>query len=306
MSTMAITQCPACANDRYIAVGSKAPPVTVEVAGRTFRQPAYRIRECIDCDLLYRDVALSAAELADYYRLQDPVKWDADRFFPTERAVLLQLSAVPRSARVLDFGCSTGRLLAPHASRYRCHGYEPNPGAAAVAARRGLHMIDRNDIEDSRAEGYDAILLIDVFEHLVAPLATLQLLWSRLNSGGVLIVATGNGDAPACRRDPAQFWYFRTPEHLCMLTGAHMRYVTRRLGGTLVCWVRVSHYDTSLKEQIIQRARDFSYWGMRRDRRYLRRMLQAVPYMRRAAGWRVAPALTCTRDHVVAVVRKPG
>src|SRR5262249_23714357 len=152
----------------------------------------------------------------------------------------------PNGSAILDFGCSSGRLLAPLTSTHRCFGVEVNEAAAAEAAKKGITML--SDVADIRAPKFDAIILVDLFEHIGRPLDLLRSLSRRLTDNGMLAIVTGNGDAPACRRDPALFWYFRNLEHLCMLTRKHAELICKQLGLRLGRWIELSHYELSLRE----------------------------------------------------------
>lgn len=82
--------------------------------------------------------------------------------------------AMPAGSRVLDAGCDTGRLGGLLAEQKGCHveGIERDPAAAAEAERR-LARVWRRSLDDPEAfEGlgsFDAVLFLDVLEHLVDP-----------------------------------------------------------------------------------------------------------------------------------------
>lgn len=297
-----IDHCPACGEAASVALGEVAPGLTASVAGRDFHQPAYQVQECVRCGLLYKDKVLADEALAAYYAQLDFKKWEISDFFPNERAVHDILRQLPAKARILDFGCSSGRLLAPFAGDFLCYGVEINADAAYAAAAKGLQMLPpgRGNWEES----FDAIVLMDVFEHLSSPTALLLQLARHLNNGGILIVGTGNADAAACRLDPGQFWYFRNVEHLCMLSRQTAHVLAAELGLTLDGWQELSHYDTSRQDQLVQWLKHSTYWRFHRGSRAAKYLLAQVPWLKRAQNWPVAPAYTCSKDHVVVTLRK--
>jgi SAM-dependent methyltransferase len=298
-----IQACPACGSADFQATGPSAPGVDCVVDGITFRQTEYSIRECSVCGLLYRTPTLNAEELADYYALVDFRKWEISGFYPTERAVHAYLRLLPLGARILDFGCSSGRLLASLVGDYDCHGLEVNTKAASAAAAKGLKMLPPDSLECS-GRTFDVLIMVDVFEHLSASLKVLTKALRVVKHGGVLLIVTGNGDAPACRLDPAQFWYFRNVEHLCMLTRRHALFLERELPVRLDLWKEISHYDTPWSQGLRQNAQHFSYWHFRRGTLLSRSLLPLLPVLNRARHWPVAPSFTCSRDHVLAVFRQ--
>lgn len=275
------------------------------VAGdETFEQPNYAIRECTNCGLLFRDRTLAQSDLDRYYAKTDFRKWEVAKYYPAERCVLEILRALPRGSRILDIGCSSGRLLEELCSEYDCSGVEVNTAAALEAARKGIKIFASEDLENPTLAKFDAIVLVDLFEHMRKPLELLQRLSKVLADDGTLIIATGNGDARACRRDPSQFWYFRTIEHLCMLTRKHAEFLCSDLGLELQQWIAMSHYDLSLREKLVQILQNFVYWQFRRRTVFARLVLQFLPGMHHLKIANAAPAYTCSRDHVVAAFTK--
>jgi SAM-dependent methyltransferase len=187
---------------------------------------------------------------------------------------------------------------------HQCYGIELNSEAAAEAAAKGITILSLDSLEGVTAMQFDVVMLIDVFEHLAAPLILLRRLFGRLRESGVLIIVTGNGDFPLCRMDPGQFWYFRTIQHVCMLTKRHALFLEQELGARIKQWQEISHYDTSLLEKFWQSGRHFAYWQFRNNTFLARIILQFVPLLRRARCWKTAPALTYGRDHVMVVFGK--
>lgn len=298
-----IVRCPACGECGSVALGGIAPGLTVSLAGRDFYQPPYQILECANCSLLYKSAVLADEALTAYYEHLDFTKWEIPGFFPNERAVLDILRLLPTNSKILDFGCSSGRLLAPLVRRYACYGVEINAAAAKVAEAKGLRILPSDDWIQSD-ELFDAIVLMDVFEHLSSPSTLLQQLTRHLKRGGVLIVGTGNADARACRLDPGQFWYFRNVEHLSMLSRQAASVLATDLELILDGWQELSHYDTSMRDQFVQHLRHTAYWQFQRGSELTKRLLSQVPWLNRAQHWQVAPAFTCSKDHVIATFRK--
>ncbi|MCF8477896.1 MAG: class I SAM-dependent methyltransferase [Pseudolabrys sp.] len=299
------TRCPGCGVAQaavFKGAATSGPPV--RFGAETVPAPGYTVWQCGRCALLFKDGTLSDRQLAAYYAAADVTKWGDGVNFPTDRAALELLRRLPRGARVLDYGCSNGRLLAQMRGELDCYGYEPNAAAAKLAGERGLHMISAAELADGDLT-FDAIVLMDVFEHLRHPADRLAALFARLVPGGVMILATGNSDAPAFRRDPARFWYFATVEHLCALGRGYADYLCRLLPAELTHWQELSHYDTGLIDRAIQHLKSFAYYQFQQKTFAATFILPWMAGLRRARHWTAPPALTCTTDHVVLVLRKP-
>lgn len=298
--------CPVCGETAGDVAGPPGGAFHSEVGGKVFEHPAYAVVRCSGCGHYYKTATPSEARLKEYYQTATYSQWDTDGLFPTERRLLRELDDLPRGSRVLDFGCGSGRILGSVADRFRCFGLEINRVSAAAAAARGLTMLSEDELYDPAGEGFDAILLIDVFEHLPCPLSKLRDLAARLRPGGRLALVTGNADAPACRKDPANFWYFRVYGHLQMLSRAGGRYLERALGLRLRTWIEMSHYEPfPWAQRASMAAKDWAYDVFHRDGHAIaRRLLRWVPYFGRAEHWSQRPLRGDTADHVVAVYEK--
>ena len=300
-----VKACPCCGEVRFKETGAEAPGFRCTVGGCEFEQPPYCIYECPKCALLYKTRTASPAELHAYYGVADFRRWEIPGYFPTERAALAVLRSLPHRARLLDFGCSSGRLMAPLLGDYECHGLEVNGEAAKAAAAKGLRILTWDGLGDCGPQQFDAVILVDVFEHLTSPLDLLRKLYALLKPQGLLLIVTGNGDYAPCRLDPAQFWYFRNVEHLCMLTRRHAGYLAACLGGPLERWEELSHYDASLCLRLKRYSQHIAFWQFRRRTIFARTILPLIPKVRQAQSWPVAPAFEVGRDHVLSLVRKP-
>lgn len=297
-----IDKCPACGSRTSEVTGPAAPSIRTRVGEAIFEQPEYLIQQCAQCALLYRDRTLSTEEFQRYYSLVPPATWEIEGHHPTETAVLSLLGKLPSGSRILDFGCSSGRLLAGLTSQHHCYGFEINPEAARAAAEKGLQMLSWEGLERG-AESFDAVVLTDVFEHLSEPVDVLRRLASVLAPEGSLVIVTGDGDAAACRRDPAQFWYFRTLEHVCMLTRKHADFLAAELNLRLLDWRTLCHYSLTPREQLVQRVQNFIYWQFRIRTWFARAVLRFLPGFTRLRRGDLAPTYSCSRDHVLAVFR---
>lgn len=299
-SAVAVPGCPACGDASARQIGEDATGFETVIDGRHFLQPPYAVRCCPSCGLYFKTATLAAVDLQSYYQALDSAAFEHDGDYPTDRLLSRRLDALPDGNRVLDFGCSTGRILRRHAARLRCFGVEPNAGAAALARSRGIEVVTEEALREGRWE-FDAILLTDVYEHLSEPVPFVELLARRLSARGWLAIVTGNADAIPARDSVAEFWYFRLPGHVIMATERHLRWLAARIGVELSSMHRCSHYRTPARERLRQRAQAFAYRRFRSaPRGLIARLLRALPRVSAAERWPTAPAVTCGADHVVA------
>lgn len=297
-----VVLCPGCGGESTKSVGPKGASFVIQLSRRAYMQPAYDVLECVDCGLLYKSHVLSDQLLGDYYSEVDYQKWEIPGLFPTERLVREELLGLPMGARILDVGCSSGRLLSSLPDGYALFGVEPNAAASKEAAKKGVRILPNLDGLD--APSFDAILLMDVFEHLTEPATALAALAGHIKSGGRLIMATGDGDNPLCRESPAEFWYFRNIEHICMLTRSFAGYLERRLNLQVSRWLVSSHYVSSFRQRFVKKLRLYAFRQARAQSVLWRVLLRFLPMVGRAAQWRECPAYDLGEDHVVVVFSK--
>jgi SAM-dependent methyltransferase len=298
-----ITACPACHGTDAPQVGAAASGFDTLVAGRHFHQPPYAVHACQACGLYFKSAVLAPAELDAYYAALDSAPFEIDGDYPTDRLVHERLRALPDGSRVLDYGCSTGRILRPVAARLECVGVEPNEAAAATARARGIRIVGASELSD--AAPFDAILLTDVFEHLADPVPLLQHLAGKLAPRGWLGIVTGNADAIEPRDWLAEFWYFRLPGHVIMLGERHLSWLATELGLGLIQVDRCSHYRVPLVDRVRQGIQAFAYRQFRTaPRGVAARVLRRTPRLSAAQRWTTAPTLSYRNDHVVAIFER--
>lgn len=146
------------------------------------------------------------------------------------------LPFVPAGAReVLEVGCGrgvTGRLLQEKLG-CRVTGVELNPVVAREAARH-LHRVIQGDVQEISIEGgYDAVLALEVVEHLVEAEAFLARIRELLAPGGRAILSIPNVGHYSIVEDLiAGRWDYLPIGLLCY---THYRFFTRK---TLADWLR--------------------------------------------------------------------
>jgi SAM-dependent methyltransferase len=100
--------------------------------------------------------------------------------------------ALPRDARILDYGYGTGSwLLAMRLSGYsRLLGWDiaANTERREELTAHGIEVVPPDGLDRLDAASLDCVRLEHVFEHLVEPLAALRSLYRLLKPGGLLVM----------------------------------------------------------------------------------------------------------------------
>jgi len=281
---------------------------TIAVGGRALWQPDYALEVCSHTGLLRRNPTLSDEDLAFYYANNEWWRHCFPRLFPTEELLRSALTThLPQDAAVLDIGCGDGRLLSSLPSSFRKYGTELSEGAAQAAKAKGVEIVSHEDVLGGTYGKFDAVTLVDVFEHLREPHEFLQSLLGCLKPGGLIGVSTGDGDYCMATRDPESFWYWRIPVHLSMFTDAYACFAERELGLERVFQEHSSHYPISLSPWLKQAAQMLAYefWHDGKHR-WLAPAAHTMPVLRRAKHWEQRPIFWYGRDHVVTVWRTAG
>ncbi len=121
--------------------------------------------------------------------LDKPSRWSSHSI------IAAHLNALPAQNKILDVGTASGTLARMCQNNpLRLFGVEPNPEWAQIAAplyeKIWVGFID--DIDDEFLKGYDAVVLGDVLEHLVAPETVLQKLAAFQGSNAVFMISVPN------------------------------------------------------------------------------------------------------------------
>jgi SAM-dependent methyltransferase len=96
--------------------------------------------------------------------------------------------------RILDVGCGSGELPADFAERgWASYGVDPSEAAVAATARRGaeVHLGTLRD-QPWEPASFQAIVFQHALEHIVDPIAVLEIAVALLAPGGRLLIAVPN------------------------------------------------------------------------------------------------------------------
>jgi len=243
MSTTA-PSCPICQSPARDA-GRCVHPSPAMVAGVEIKldDNASKMFLCSECALRFKHPFVPDADLLACYSASSEDNWEHDpdpikRRFDT-LAQLIEKHAPGR--RVLDIGCSNGALLKHLGHDWERFGLEPSAEAARVASERAIAMlgVTLDDLEDDQT--FDAILAIDVLEHLTDPGTFIKQVASHLNPAGVFIGLTGDHGAWGWGLQGNTYWYAALPEHQVFYCNRTIEHLAKQHGLSLVSYQRTSH-----------------------------------------------------------------
>jgi 2-polyprenyl-3-methyl-5-hydroxy-6-metoxy-1,4-benzoquinol methylase len=120
----------------------------------------------------------------------------AENLWGYQNRLRFVLSAISKSAMVLDIGCGNGTQLAIPLSKmgYRVTAVDPDADSVKVGQSfsSAVHFI-HGTVESVPSGRFDAVILSEVLEHLHHPERLLAAAVERISPGGVLIITVPNG-----------------------------------------------------------------------------------------------------------------
>lgn len=146
---------------------------------------------------------------------------------------------------------------------------------------------------------FDAIVCMDVIEHMPSPRVLLAHLLARLATGGTLIVTTGDAGNLLWRVLGARWWYCYYPEQIAFISERWLRFHAPAPGAQLRSVERFNYLDAPAQG------------AARRWQALLKYLLMPARHERRRAQQlqryghdRGVPGLGLTRDHLLVTLAR--
>jgi SAM-dependent methyltransferase len=204
---------------------------------------SHELRYCSRCRLgqlapLPTDTELAALYgTRDYYECSDLVGYAgyveaAPQLRRTFAAKLAWLRRSGPIASLAEIGCGPGYLLevARDLGIRDLAGVDRNPWAVEQARAQGLD-VRRGSVEVLPAAGrYDAIVMLDLLEHVPAPIPFLRAVRAHLHPHGRLLIMVPNIRSLLARVSGPRWVSVKIPEHVLYYTRRSMRLTLDRAG----------------------------------------------------------------------------
>lgn len=182
------------------------------------------LARCRPCGFGFADSADVARLDALYAALDDP------GYEETQSPRLLQMEWLARTMRrhhpsaktALDVGAATGLLVAAaRREGFDAIGIEPSRALSQTARERNHVPVLTGILPHPELAGrhFDVVFLVDVIEHVEAPLEMLRHCAELLAPGGLMLIVTPDVASVAARALGRRWWHFRI---------AHVGYFDRR------------------------------------------------------------------------------
>ncbi len=187
---------------------------------------------CKRCNCHFKNPLIPEQKLLELYDTHTPEFTQMYQNPPSQRNdfEMMKQQLVKIGARkILEIGCYTGSFAShfrstadDSESELEWHGVEPSHHAAAIAQKAGITMIGKNilDASENMHGFFDAIIAIDVIEHMTRPMEFFTKSYQLLKSDGHVILTSGAVDTvPVFFR---RYWnYVAMPEHMIFLSALY-------------------------------------------------------------------------------------
>jgi SAM-dependent methyltransferase len=208
----------------------------------------FRFVRCRACDHLYLSPRPVAGDLAviypsNYYAFAGPgnplvarlrQRWEGGKV----RLYREQLGEGPR--RLLDVGCGNGRFLSLLRDfgppEWELVGIELDEAAVAQCRARGFeaHAVRVEDLPASEGT-FDAVIMLQLIEHVEDPVAICRSVHRLLRPGGVFIIETPNLGGLDYRLFQGRWWgHYHFPRHWNLFSTASLTRMLVRAGFEIV------------------------------------------------------------------------
>lgn len=218
--------------------------ITQDIANQT-----KDIVKCLDCGLVY---ALASGKkdsvIEDYTQMKDSLYLREEHGRRrSARRVLEEISAFKSPGRLLEIGSATGFFL-DEARRlgWEAIGIEPSMWATDYARTNFNLDIIPTSIEEVNLDGqrFDAIVLIDVIEHLADPKYALGKIRKLLKHNGILYIATPDIESLASRLLRQRWWGIKN-HHLYYFSRKMLKALLNKTGFEVAKITFYSRYFTA-------------------------------------------------------------
>jgi SAM-dependent methyltransferase len=153
---------------------------------------------------------------------------------------------VGRRGRLLDLGCGCGAFLTvARNAAWNVEAVEIGRASAAYARDRLGLTVHRVPLEEAEfpAGAFDAVVMLEVIEHLESPSAALARVARWLRPGGAALISTPNFDSLYRRLHGAGWWVVNLEEeHIMLFTEASLTRLLRSRGFE-VAWRQIRSID---------------------------------------------------------------
>jgi 2-polyprenyl-3-methyl-5-hydroxy-6-metoxy-1,4-benzoquinol methylase len=203
----------------------------------------FRFARCRRCDHVYLNPRPGSGDLgtiypSNYYAYggtTNPIVAPLRRRWEGGKVRLYRELVGDGPRRILDVGCGDGRFLEilrdAGSPAWRLEGIEIDAGAAKACAAKGFRAHVGRVEEFRDAEGFDAIVMLQLIEHVDDPVAISRRVFELLRPGGCFIVETPNLAGLDYSAFRGRWWgHYHFPRHWNLFSTESLHRMLREQG----------------------------------------------------------------------------
>ena len=251
-----------------------AADASPEASGRDFEHATvpgeFRFVRCRRCNHLYLNPRHSIQDLqviypANYYAYSDggnPLAVHLRRMRERRKVRLFRRAIGEGPRRILDLGCGNGRLLSLlrefGSADWELEGIDFSEDAVRQCRARGFRAQAARLEDFAREKGaFDAVIMIQLLEHLENPRRACELVHGLLRPGGTFIIETPNVAGLDYRLFRGRWWGpYHFPRHWNLFSAAGLRQLLCETGFSVASTnslVNTSSWILSLHNFLVDR-----------------------------------------------------
>ena len=311
--------CISCLSSKLKTIGEI--PQSDIFAGRIIDSPLdpgllYR---CDSCKLVFRFPRLEKDKLDQLYKQGKEDNWQDSTKERYDWAFAKSIIEKDTDQKILDIGCFDGTFLSQFSETNRLFGIEINKGASDRARKKGINII-HDDFESLSSNKYkfNIITSFDVIEHTLDPFLFLKSISKNVLSNGLIIVSSGNSDAPTWKLSKAKYWYCTINEHISFINPMWAKIAANKLNLELLQIKKIRHKKTTTKRKVMEAIANLIYWTSPKLYSFIRKNIPMLnePSPQSSFSFKTQnkhhneltllrpPSWISSKDHVICVFRK--
>jgi len=208
-----------------------------------FTKRGFEILKCAGCNIVFTNIPreLDLLSIYDESYFQGGQSDGYGDYLGTEAVLrrefksslqqIRQLTNFQSGLRLLELGSAYGFFLDEAAKYFECTGIEVSKPAAEYSRQRG-HRVLNEPLSEATLPAIgkvDVVSMFDVVEHLPDPVATFKLLDRCLNTGGVIMLTTGDIESINARLFGKHWRLMTPPQHTYFFSRQTLRSIFERM-----------------------------------------------------------------------------
>ncbi len=197
-----------------------------------------QIVRCKNCNLVYVNPRAEQKKIIKAYADVESLGYlkEKKQKYRDAKKILKLIENYQKPGKLLDLGCFVGFFLRQAERQgWDVYGVEPSRWAVSIANKLGLKNVKQGSLESVKLKDnfFDAVVMIEVIEHLDNPYKVLTLLNKKLKIGGTLAIVTPKFDSIYSKLLKNNWWFIENV-HLYYFTEKTISKILKKTGFKII------------------------------------------------------------------------